>query len=228
MLNWATDSKSIASAKMYLAVGATVLLCACSTPATKPSGFLADYKTLSPSAFENVSLYRAPGFDPQTYGQVQMTPTHVHGPSTRLRELDPELQKEILTHADKEMASRLLIGVRSGTKTLMVRAAVTDVDTPNRAVNVATTLLLGPVTSGGASMEVEVVDGQSGVVQVAAACTERASVLRQFTGAYSVLAHAKHAISECVQRFEQAYRAQPSDGSPSAPSAMPAIRQDSK
>jgi Protein of unknown function (DUF3313) len=223
MLNWTTTGKSIASTKIYVAVGASAFVCACSTPVTKPAGFLSDYKTLSPSAFENVSLYRAPGFDPQTYGQVQMIPTQVHGSSARLRELDPVLQKEILTHTDKEMASRLLIGVRSGTKTLMVRAAVTDVDTPNRAVNVATTLLLGPVTSGGASMEVEIVDGQSGVVQIAAACTERGSVLRQFTGAYSLLAHAKHAISECIQRFEQAYRALPSDGSPFAPNATPAI-----
>jgi Protein of unknown function (DUF3313) len=228
MLNWTTTSKSIASTKVYVAAGASAFVCACSTPVTKPSGFLSDHKTLSPSAFENVSLYRAPGFDPQMYGQVQMTPTQVHGPSTRLRELDPGLQKEILIHTDKEMASRLLIGVRSGTKTLMVRAAVTDVDTPNRAVNVATTLLLGPVTSGGASMEVEVVDGQSGVVQVAAACTERGSVLRQFTGAYSVLAHAKHAISECIQRFEQAYRTQPSDIPASVPRATPTIHQDSK
>ena len=226
MLNWATASKSSVSTKIYVAVGASVFVCACSTPVAKPSGFLSDYKALSPSAFENVSLYRAAGFNPQMYGQVQMTPTQVHGPSTRLRELDPGQQKEILTHADKEMASRLLIGVPSGTKRLMVRAAVTDVDKPNRVVNVATTLLLGPVTTGGASMEVEVVDGQSGVVQIAAICTERASVLRQFTGAYSALAHAKHAISECVQRFEQAYREQPSEGSPSAPSAMPAIRQD--
>jgi Protein of unknown function (DUF3313) len=226
MLNWTTISKSTVPTKVYVAVGASALVCACSTPITKPSGFLSDYKTLSPSAFENVSLYRAPGFDPQVYGLIQMAPTQVQGPSTRLRELDPGLQKEILVHTDKEMASRLIIGVRSGTKTLMVRAAVTDVDTPNRAVNVATTLLLGPVTSGGASMEVEVVDGQSGVVQVAATCTERGSVLRQFTGAYSVLAHANHAISECVQRIEQAYRGLPSDGSPSAPSAMPAVRQD--
>jgi Protein of unknown function (DUF3313) len=220
MINWTAISKSGSSINIHVALSASALLCACSTPVTKPSGFLSDYSALRPSAFENVTLYRAPGFDPQTYGQVQMTPTQVYGASKRLTELAPELQKEILAHTDKEMASRLPIGVRTGTKALKVSAVVTDVDTPNRALNVATTLVLGPVTSGGASVEVEVVDGQSGVVQFAAACTERGSVLRQFTGAYSVLAHAKYAISECIQRFEQAYRLQGAEALPSLPNAI--------
>jgi Protein of unknown function (DUF3313) len=209
MKHHTTACKSIPSANKYLPVIASVLLCACATPVTRPSGFLSDYKALRPSAFENLALYRAPGFDPGAYGQVRLTPAQVHGPSARLRELDSASQKEVVAHVDKEMNSRLRAGDGGGSRALVVRAAVTDVDTPNRALNVATTLLLGPMTSGGASLEVEVVDEQSSAVLVAATCTERGSVLRQFTGAYSVLAHAKHAISECLQRFEKAYRVEP-------------------
>jgi Protein of unknown function (DUF3313) len=201
--------KCVASARICLSVSASVLLCACATSVEKPSGFLSDYNALRPSALENVALYRAPGFDPDAYGQVRLTPTQIYGPSARLRKLDPELQKEVLAQADKEMNARLLAGAGGGTKALIVRAAITDVDTPNRALNVATSLLLGPVTSGGASLEVEVVDEQSSAILIAATCTERGSVLRQFTGAYSRLAHAKHAISECLKRFEKAYRAKP-------------------
>jgi hypothetical protein len=210
-----TACTSIASAKICLSVSATVFFCACATSVTRPSGFLSDYNALRPSAFDNVALYRAPGFDPRAYGQVRVTPAQIYGPSARLRELDPELQKEVLTQTDKEMNARLRAGV--GPRALIVRAAVTDVDTPNRALNVATSLLIGPTTSGGASLELEVVDEQSSAVLVAATCTERGSVLRQFAGAYSVLAHAKHAISECLQRFEKAYRAEPLAGPATAP-----------
>jgi Protein of unknown function (DUF3313) len=216
MKNETATSWLITSTKMYLSASASVFLGACATSVTKPSGFLSDYSALRPSAFENVALYRAPGFDPGAYGQVRLTPTQVVAPSARLQKLDPELQKELLAQSDKEMNARLRPGAGGGTRALIVRAAVTDVDTPNRALNVATSLLLGPMTSGGASLEVEVVDEQSSAVLVAATCTERGSVLRQFTGAYSVLAHAKHAISECLQRFERAYRTAPGAPPPTA------------
>jgi Protein of unknown function (DUF3313) len=199
---------SLASTKIYLLASASLLLSACATTVSKPTGFLSDSNALRPSELENVSLYRAPGFDPRAYGRVRLTPSRVYAPSERLRELDPALRQEVLAHFDKELSSRILPGVRSNTNALVVRAVVTDVDTPNRALNVATSLLIGPTTSGGASVEIEIVDEGSGAAMLSATCTERGSILWQFIGAYSILSHAKYAISECVQRVEQAYRKQ--------------------
>ena len=116
-------------------------------------------------------------------------------------------------HINQELRDRLLAETRGGTKALTVRAALTNIETPNRALNVATTLLIGPLTTGGASLEIEILDTQSGVVQVAATCTERASAFMQLAGAYSVLAHTKYAISQCIDRIEQGFRMP-------APSAM--------
>ncbi len=209
MIHKTTRRSSFASTKIYVLASASLLLSACATTVTKPSGFLPDSNALRPSSFENVALYRAPGFDLRAYGKVRLTPSQVYAPSARLRELDIELRQEALSHFDKELASRILPGVPGNAKALVVRAALTDLDTPNRALNVATTLVIGPMTSGGASVEMEIIDEGAGTVMFAATCTERGSVLWQFTGAYSVLSHAKYAISECVQRFEQANRANP-------------------
>jgi Protein of unknown function (DUF3313) len=228
MTNKTTCCISLATIKRCVLASASLLLSACATTISPPSGFLPNSNALRPSAFENVALYRAPGFDPLAYGHVRLTPSQVYAPSARLRELDIELRQEVLTHLDKELSSRILPGVSGNTKALTVRAVVTDIDTPNRALNVATTLVVGPMTSGGASVEVEIVDENAGTVMFAATCTERGSVLWQFTGAYSVLSHAKYAISECVQRFEQAYRIQAATGAPTTQRTNPLVNQHGK
>lgn len=192
--------------RLGIAAIVVVAVGACATTLHKPSTFLSPYNKLRTTSLKNVAAYRAPSFDPKAYGPVTLTPTKLHSATKRLADLGAELQQEVLHAADDAMASWLVAGASGGSKSLLARAAITDVDTPNRTLNIVSSLLLGPLTSGGASVELEVTDASSGDAMLAATCTERGSVIWQFTGAYSVLAHAKHAIAECMRHFERLYK----------------------
>ncbi|MGK9017638.1 DUF3313 domain-containing protein [Pseudomonas aeruginosa] len=87
-----------------------------------------------------------------------------------------------------------------------MRVAVTELQTPNRAVNAMTTLLVGPVTTGGASLEFEAVDLSTGRRVAAASCFERGNVIKEFAGSYTLLGHAKAAITNCIERIDSAWR----------------------
>jgi hypothetical protein len=125
-----------------------------------------------------------------------------------LRALTPEVREDILTHVDKELFERVQprssISLAPGRK-LRVRAAISHIETPNRWLNWSTTLLVGPVTRGGGSLEVELSDAATGELLVAATCSERGSLLS--FDAYTMMGHARVAITECMKRFEQAYAA---------------------
>ena len=133
-----------ASLKIFLVIYASALLSACATPPPiAPSGFLSDYKRLKPTAYETVSIYSLDGFNPKLFGQVKLAPVYVSESSARLKDLSPELKRELVVHINQELRDRLLAETRGGTKALTVRAALTNIETPNRALNVATTLLIG-------------------------------------------------------------------------------------
>jgi hypothetical protein len=78
------------------------------------------------------------------------------------------------------------------------------VATPNRALNVVTSSLVGSHISGGASLEMSMTDESSGKIIFAASCNENAKAIRQFTDSYSVVPHTKYAIEKCIQQFEKA------------------------
>lgn len=87
-----------------------------------------------------------------------------------------------------------------------MRVAITTIETPNRAVNTLTTLLVGPVTTGGASLEFEAVDEQTDRRVAAASCFEHGNALADFKGSYTLLGHAKSAITTCLERINSAWR----------------------
>lgn len=195
-------------ARLNAMLVASTVLAGCQLPPQRHSGFMADYARLQTSEYENVRLYRAAGFDRQRYARVVLEPTRIVGDTPELKALTPDLKREILSHVDAELKQRVKVetGARpAGGGTLRVRAAIGDIETPNRALNIATTLLLGPVTRGGASLEVELVDESSGEVVVAAMCMERGHPIWDQMDAYTLLGHARLAITECMTRFEKVY-----------------------
>ncbi len=190
--------KSIILSALALALGA----CTALTP--NQSGFLPAEVVLKPTAVENFLVYRPNYFDLSLYGTTRALAAQVYSQSARLIELDPSLQKELLQEIDLKTTAKLVNVSKGGKGTLVLRIALTDVATPNRALNVFTSLLVGPLTSGGASLEMSMTDESSGEIMFAASCTENASAIRQLTGSYSVIPHAKHAIEKCIQQFEKA------------------------
>jgi hypothetical protein len=68
-----------------------------------------------------------------------------------------------------------------------------------------TTLALGPVTTGGASLEFEAIDPQHGQRVVSAACYDHGHVIANFTGSYTLLGHARSAITTCIGQISEAW-----------------------
>lgn len=183
------------------------VLSGCATNRMTQSGFLVDYNQLKPSQFKNVHLYTAPGFDPSQVASASIEAPSIVGTSKRLADMSDDNKRLLVEHLRAAVSARMqAIKPTSGaTRTVRVRSALTDFDSPNRTVNAALTLLTGPVTTGGASLEVEVVDAATGERLVAASCFETGNVVTDFMASYSLLGHAKLAIDQCLERFAAAY-----------------------
>jgi len=82
-----------------------------------------------------------------------------------------------------------------------VRAAITQVALPSPALNAITTALLFiPVDRGGAAVEIEAIDVETGR-RVAALASAGTGTLVDFRGHYSRLGHAELALQRAAQEF---------------------------
>lgn len=183
-------------------------LVACTSLPQRQAGFLMDYSILEPSSYDNILIYRALDFDPHEYNKIQIEPSIMYVAPKQLVDLTPEIQQEILGYVDAQLEKRVRVQSSAnllGKRELRVRAAISEIVTPNRALNVISSLLIGPITRGSASLEVEVTDASNGQLLMAATCSERGHVIADIMAAYSLLGHARIAINECMQRFEKAF-----------------------
>ena len=143
----------------------------------------------------------------QRYAAVVVEEAQIKTASGRIDGLDDAQQREVLDHVTSELKRQeAKVPPPGGAGQVRVRVAVTELQTPNRAVNAMTTLLVGPVTTGGASLEFEAVDLRTGRRVAAASCFERGNVIKEFAGSYTLLGHAKAAITNCIERIDSAWR----------------------
>jgi hypothetical protein len=186
----------------------SLTLCGCAANQLTRSGQLSDYTRLQATADEDVQLFIAPGFEGTGLRAAVVDAPRIAPGSERLNALSQAQRQELLTHLRSEIQARLdRLRDEPGSSPLRIRSAITDVDTPNRAMNVATTLMLTPVTTGGSTLEIEVIDERSGQPVIAMVCAKKGNVASWagFTSAYSLLGHAKNAIGDCIARFDAAY-----------------------
>ena len=123
------------------------------------SGFLGDYDVLGKTKYENVLLFKAPGFEPSRYREILVEDAQVVTATGRIGGLEAEQVRELLDHVNSELRHlQTKSEAPASSGRIRVRVAITTIETPNRAVNTLTTLLVGPVTTGGASLEFEAVD----------------------------------------------------------------------
>ncbi len=129
------------------------------------SGFMHDYSQLEPwEGDENTLVYEKPGVDWKQYKRLMIDPIEVHyHPMNKSRKVKPE---ELVKLTDFFHA-RLVKAVEDGypvTNTpapdvLRIRAAITDIDPTNTAVNVVSQVaIMVPIDMGGAGMEAEFLD----------------------------------------------------------------------
>ncbi|SDD95843.1 Protein of unknown function [Massilia sp. PDC64] len=183
-------------------------LSGCATNGMTRSGFLDTYETLAPTRYKDVLMFREPGFEPGRYAEIVVEQPLIKTSSGRIEGLDDAQQREILDYVGTELHRQVsrIPAAPGAAGRVRLRVAVTELQTPNRMVNAMTLLLVGPVTTGGASLEFEAVDDSTGRRVGAATCFDRGNVLTEFLASYTVLGHAKAAITTCIERIDGAWR----------------------
>jgi hypothetical protein len=172
----------------------SIILCGCASNQMTQSGHLADYGKLRPTDDSGVSLF----------GRVDFEPSAFRGNSARLRDVPDDAKKVLTQHLDQRIRERVAASPKSsGERSLLVRAVITDFDQPNRLLNVVSTFAVGPVSTGGATLEISVTDQLNREEVISMVCAEKANAVSWtgFTNAYSALGHAKAAIDDCLGRF---------------------------
>jgi hypothetical protein len=183
-------------------------LAGCATNGMTRSGFLDTYETLAPTRYKHVLMFREARFEPGRYAEVVVEHPSIKTSSGRIEGLDDAQQREVLEYVETELRRQTskMPAATGAAGRLRLRVAVTELQTPNRMVNAMTLLLVGPVTTGGASLEFEAVDDSTGRRVGAATCFDRGNVLTEFLASYTVLGHAKAAITTCIERIDGAWR----------------------
>jgi hypothetical protein len=183
-------------------------LSGCATNGMTRSGFLDTYETLAPTRYKHVLMFREPGFEPGRYAEIVVEHPQIKTSSGRIDGLDDAQQREVLDYVDTELHRQVskMPAAAGAAGRIRLRVAVTELQTPNRMVNAMTLLLVGPVTTGGASLEFEAVDDSTGRRVGAATCFDHGNVLTEFMASYTVLGHAKAAITTCIERIDGAWR----------------------
>lgn len=197
--------------RRFILAGSTLcvvgLISGCATNGMTRSPFLGDREILVPTQFENVLLYRAPGFSWGCCTEVVVDDALVATNSGVITGLDAEQQREILGYTSAELRSYFAASLAtSASDRIRIRVAITELQTPNRSVNALTTLLVGPVTTGGASLEFLAEDDRTGHRVLAASCFEHGSPIADFASSYSLLGHAKNSIRACIEHVGSVWR----------------------
>lgn len=173
---------------------ATVTLGGCATGLdASRSGFLQDYEALrsDPNEPDRMS-YSAPAVDWGRYETFVIERVEV-----RSEDLSQEDRTALATALQTALSEsfgrdRLATGT-PGPGTLRVRAAVTDIVKPNRALNVITGLAFGPVSRGAAAGEAEILDATTGR-RLAAISWAGDGAIVEFIGFYTGTGHARTAL----------------------------------
>jgi len=141
----------------------------CATVHPTESGFLPDYSRLTPTTdwlnwgggFHSVRVYVAESGGLEGIDSFYVQPVEWVAKEKDWLGEDDDRRKRVLAALDGSLRKKLgairPIVEAPGPKTARVRAAVTDVISPRPVVNAITSILVGPFTNGGASVEVEVV-----------------------------------------------------------------------
>ncbi|MCH7925883.1 MAG: DUF3313 domain-containing protein [Planctomycetes bacterium] len=170
------------------------------------SGFLNDYSKLQPNpVVEGAMYYASPSPSLKDYSKFQIDPVIVHfAPNAKGTAFDPTKLAKLTDFAHDEMvkalSKRYQVVDGPGPGVLRIRAALTDIKKTTPAMNIHPATKLSGIGLGGASMEAEALDSQSGVRVIAVVDTRMGNRLSIGAG-LSELGHAKQVIKHWIDRF---------------------------
>lgn len=180
------------------------MVSACGSGPTQQAGFLKNYAQLKPDPkIDGASSYRAP--DLYSYRKFLIDPVIVHfAANTKGTAIDPAKLKELTDHfhdeAVKALSKNYQVVGNPGPGVLRLRVAITNIVETTPLLNIHPAMKLTGAGLGGASMEAEGIDSQTG--KRVAAIVETAQGNRLSIGAgLSQLGHAKQVIEGWVERF---------------------------
>jgi hypothetical protein len=187
------------------ALVASLVAAGCATVQPTQSGFIQPTATQPASAGGQALRYRSD--EPVAWARWEIDDVQwlVQDPDARIdaaeiEALRADLRRSLeLAAATPAVASDPTAG--GVPRTLRIRAAITQVALPSPTLNVITTALLFiPLDRGGAAVEIEAIDVETGR-RVAALASAGTGTLADFRGHYSRLAHAELAFQRAAQEF---------------------------
>ncbi len=133
------------------------------------SGFLQDYSALHQDPEdESLFWYEVPDVDWKNYKKLMIDPVVVYfHPMAKERQINPEALNELAQYfrdtVVEEVQDAYPIVDQPGPDVLRIRAAITDLIPANPVINATMVVAVGlPVDMGGAAMEAEFLDSQTG------------------------------------------------------------------
>ncbi len=135
---------------------------------TAHSGFLGDYSELRESSeYKGTSVYKNPNLTLADYDKFLIDPILVHfAANAKGTAMDPAKVKKVTDYAAEQLrealSKRYQVVSAPGPGVLRLRIALTDIKKTIPAMNILPQTKLSGVGVGGASMEAEAVDSQSG------------------------------------------------------------------
>ncbi len=205
-------NRAVALAVVILA--AMPLLGGCSMSRASHSGFLGDYSQLKPEpSVSGMTVYRAPGFDAGKLDKFIVDPIGVHfAPNAKGVAINPDTIKKLTDYFHAQMVKELSVNYTVVTEpapgVTRLRIAITDLKKTEPALNIHPATKLAGMGLGGASVEVEGIDAQSGQRQFAFMHTRPGDRLALAEG-LEAWGHAKQAMdfwsSEMVKRLDKAH-----------------------
>ena len=191
-----------------------LLLGSCRSVEVTHSGYLSDYARLEVAPKERAREHFVdPQVDWSQYTNIVLEPLAVQLQSSSLDTLSENQIQTLRSHYRRflrdAVGGRLQIAQTPGPGSVIVRSALTEVDTIIAPLNWITGLgILWPVDVGGATLEVELLDGQSGA-QLGAIVNADKATLWNAIQAMRPVGHACQALEETAGWVGDAIAARP-------------------
>ena len=226
-----------AAVAQVVVISLILSLAGCAANQTTHTGYLGDYAALVSGSDSKTAVYLRPGLTPGDFKQLSVDMVAFAGSSPRVAGLSDEERNTLKSHLMQSL-QRVMSPAEPASSTpstpppgstqtavpprsARLRAAITDFDAPNVAMNVVMAVVLIPLSTGGASMEFEVRDAGTDQRLLAMTCSDAGSVTtwQGMKDAFGRLDHAKAALDACTQRLAMAWHGP--TWTPAAPAPSP-------
>jgi len=182
------------------------------------SGFLSDYSKLHEDKYGDRSLrwYEKDNFDWRQYNKIMIDPVVVYlHPKAKYRQIDTEALKKLTDYfrevVEEQLAGEYSIVTTPGTDVLRVKVAISEIVPANPAINIVTTVaVFVPLDMGGAAIEAEFLDSETGELLAAMVDKKLGNPLDpKFYRGFTTMGYAKASFEAWAIELKKALKSNP-------------------